>query len=123
MELFSGLLLTVVVLAILAYVARELIADDAGGGIGKYLGDSPPADAPMLGKHGTVRGQHRRTCYACAIEGERWRANPVAGAILPAGTPVRVTAVNGLVLEVEPIAVEGDVEEKPATRDSVVSTE
>ena len=105
MELFSGLLLTVVVLAILAYVARELIADDAGGGIGKYVGDSPPADAPMLGKHGTVldnTGEHLRV----RIEGERWSANPVAGTELPVGAPVRVTAVDGLVLEVEQVAAE-----------------
>ena len=105
MELFSGLLLTVVVLAILAYVARELIADDAGGGIGKYLGDSPATDAPMLGRRGTVvddTGDMLRV----RIEGERWRANPVAGAVLPTGTPIRVTAVNGLVLEVEPVPAE-----------------
>ena len=105
MELFSGLLLTVVVLAILAYVARELIADDAGGGIGKYLGDSPAIDSPMLGRRGTVvddTGDMLRV----RIEGERWRANPVAGAVLRTGTPIRVTAVNGLVLEVEPVAAE-----------------
>ena len=122
MELFSGLLLTVVVLAILAYVARELIAGDGGGVIAKYLGGSPGTDATMLGRRGTVVAD-TGDVLRVRIVGERWRANPVAGAVLPAGTPVRVTAVNGLVLEVEPIAVEGDVEETPAPKDSAVAAE
>lgn len=105
MELFSGLLLTVVVLAILAYVARELIAEDGGGVVRKYLGDSPATDAPMLGRRGTVVDD-TGDVLRVRIEGERWRANPVAGAVLPAGTPIRVTAVNGLVLEVEPVDAE-----------------
>lgn len=122
MELFSGLLLTVVVLAILAYVVRELIAGDGGGVTGKYLGGSTATDSPMLGRRGTVVGG-AGDGLRVRIEGERWRANPVVGAVLPAGTPVRVTAVDGLVLEVEPIAVEGDVEETPAMKGTAAAVE
>lgn len=130
MELFSGLLLTLVVLAILGFVARELISDDGGGVVRNspgesmrgYLGGSTATDSPMLGRRGTVldgAGDRLRV----RIEGERWRANPVAGAVLPAGTPIRVIAVNGLVLEVEPIAVEGDGEETPAMKGSAAAAE
>ena len=72
----------------------------------QYVGDSAPDELPMLGKRGTVMdvsGEFMRV----RIEGERWRANPVDGTILPAGTPIRVIAVNGLVLDVEAAADEG----------------
>ena len=103
MELFSGLLLTLVLIAIVAFVGRELMIDDSGGVLKKYLGDSPAADAPMLGKRGTVEN-NTGELLRVRIEGERWSANPVAGAVLFTGTPVRVTAVNGLVLDVEAVA-------------------
>lgn len=110
MELFSGLLLTLVVLAIVGFVARELITEDSGGALRKYLGDSPAADAPMLGKRGIVEN-NTGELLRVRIEGERWSANPIADTILPAGTPVRVTAVNGLVLDVEEVAGEDDADE------------
>ena len=110
MELFSGLLLTLVVLAIVGFVARELIAEGSGGALRKYLGDSPAADAPMLGKRGIVEN-NTGELLRVRIEGERWSANPIADTILPAGTPVRVTAVNGLVLDVEEVAGEDDADE------------
>ncbi len=109
MELFSGLLLTLVIVAIAAFVGRELIIGDSGGALKKYLGDSPAVDAPMLGKRGTVENT-TGDLLRVRIEGERWSANPVAGAVLPTGTPVRVTAVNGLVLEVEEVADEDDAQ-------------
>ena len=114
MELFSGLLLTLVVLGILAYVARELITEDSGGALKKYLGDSPAVEAPMLGKRGTVEST-RGELLRVRIEGERWSANPIADTVLPAGTPIRVTAVNGLVLDVEKVVEtdEEDDEESP----------
>lgn len=107
MELFSGLLLTLVVLAILGFVARELIADDAGGSIGKRLRDSSSNDDPMLGKRGTVV-DNAGELLRVRIEGERWSANSAAGPVLPAGAAVRVVAVNGLILDVEPISGEDD---------------
>lgn len=110
MELFSGLLLTLVVLAIVGFVARELITEDSGGALRKYLGDSPAADAPMPGKRGIVEN-NTGELLRVRIEGERWSANPIADTILPAGTPVRVTAVNGLVLDVEEAAGEDDADE------------
>jgi len=102
-ELFSGLLLTLVIIAIVGFVGRELIADDSGGVLKKYLGDSPAAGAPMLGKRGTVENSTGELLRV-RIEGERWSANPVAGVVLPSGTPVQVTAVDGLVLDVEVVA-------------------
>ncbi|MYF68706.1 MAG: hypothetical protein F4053_02235 [Proteobacteria bacterium] len=105
MELFSGLLLTLVVLAILAYVARELIVEDSGGALKKYLGDSPAVEAPMLGKRGIVENDTGELLRV-RIEGERWSANSIVDTVLPAGTPVRVTAVNGLVLDVEQVVEE-----------------
>ena len=109
MELFSGLLLTLVVLAILAYVGRELIIEDSGGALKKYLGDSPAVEAPMLGKRGIVENDTGELLRV-RIEGERWSANPIVDTVLPAGTPIRVTAVNGLVLEVEQVVEEDDEE-------------
>ena len=107
MELFSGLLLTLVVLAILGFVARELIADDAGGSMGERLRDSSSSDDPMLGKRGTVV-DNAGELLRVRIEGERWSANSVTDSVLPAGAPVRVVAVNGLILDVEPISGEDD---------------
>lgn len=118
MELFSGLLLTLVLIAIVVFVGRELITEDSGGVLKKYLGDSPAVGAPMLGKRGTVENSTGELLRV-RIGGERWSANPVAGAVLPVGTPIRVTAVNGLVLDVEQIAGEDDAEEESATADSV----
>ena len=105
MELFSGLLLTLVVLAILGFVARELIAEDSGGALKKYLGDSPAVEAPMLGKRGIVEN-NTGELLRVRIEGERWSAKSIADTVLPTGTPIRVTAVNGLVLDVEHIVDE-----------------
>ena len=110
MELFSGLLLTLVVVGIVGFVGRELIIDDSGGVLKKYLGDSPAIDAPMLGKRGTVENSAGELLRV-RIEGERWSANPVAGVVLPTGTPVRVIAVSGLVLDVEEVAGEDDAQE------------
>ena len=120
MELFSGLLLTLVVIAILALVGRELIIDDSGGVLKKYLGDSPAVDAPMLGKRGIVEN-NTGELLRVRIEGERWRANSHAGIAFPVGTPIRVTAVNGLVLEVEQIVAVDDPVEETSPEDSVGS--
>lgn len=114
MELFSGLLLTLVVLAILGFVARELITEDSGGALKRYLGDTPTVDAPMLGKRGIVES-NTGELMRVRIEGERWSANPVADSVLPAGTPVRVTAVNGLVLDVEQVVDEDEGDEGSST--------
>ena len=117
MELFSGLLLTLVVLAIVGFVARELIMADSGGALGKYLGGSPAADAPMRGKRGAVVDDSGELLRV-RIEGERWRANPVAGQVLPAGTPVRVVAAKGLVLVVERNEDQEGSPEAASTEDS-----
>ena len=103
MEFFSGLLLTLVVLGIIALVGREIVSDGAGEGGRKYLGDSSGTAAPMLGRLGTVvesTGELMRV----RVAGERWSARPVAGESLPPGAPVRVTGVNGLVLDVEQVS-------------------
>ena len=121
MELFSGLLLTVVVLAILAYFARELIAEELGRRHReipwRFLCRRRP-DARQARNRGGQQGGER---LRVRIEGERWSANPAEGATLPAGTPVRVVAVNGLVLEVEPVAGEDDSSKVPDTADSEVA--
>ena len=100
MELLSGLLLALVVIGIVALVARELVGESGGDTIRKYLGDSSAADAPMLGKLGTVV-DNTGDLMRVRIEGERWGARPSGGGMLPAGTSIRVTGVNGLVLDVE----------------------
>lgn len=108
MEFFSGLLLTLVVLGILALVGREFVTDGAGEGGRKYLGDSSGTAAPMLGRRGTVvdsAGELMRV----RVAGERWSARPIAGESLPPGTAVRVTGVNGLVLDVEQVSSGGSV--------------
>lgn len=114
MELLSGLLLTLVVLAILGFVARELITEDSGGALRKFLGDSPAVEAPMLGKRGIVENDTGELLRV-RIEGERWSANAIADTVMPAGTPVRVTAVNGLVLDVEQVVDEDEGDEGSST--------
>lgn len=109
MEFISGLLLTLVVLGIIALVAREMIGERGGETVRKYLGDSPAAGQPMIGKRGTVLASSGDTMRV-RIEGESWSANLAGGdATLPANSPVRVAAVNGLVLEVEEVADTGEV--------------
>ena len=120
MELFSGLLLTLVVIVIVAFVGRELITEDAGDVLKKYLGDSSAVDAPMLGKRGTVEN-NTGELLRVRIEGERWRANSQIGIAYPVGTPIRVTAVNGLVLEVEQIVAVDDPVEEATVQDSAVA--
>ena len=122
MELLSGLLLTLVVIAILAFVGRELIIEDSGGVLKKYLGDSPAVDAPMLGKRGIVEN-NTGELLRVRIEGEHWRANSRIGIAFPIGTPIRVTAVNGLVLEVEQIVAVDDPVEEATVEDSAEAAE
>ena len=122
MELISGLLLTLVVLGIIGVVGRELMVEGSGPSMKKYLGDSTPTDLPMLGKRGTVE-ESPGDLMRVRIEGERWSASPVGGTVLPAGTPIRVIAVNGLVLEVEAvIEEERDIDETSAQQAGLPET-
>ena len=103
MELFSGLLLTLVVLGIIALVGREFVSAGDGEGLRKYLGDASDTAAPMLGKLGTVVDSPGEFMWV-RVDGERWRANPVGDASLAPGTPIHVTGLKGLVVDVEQVS-------------------
>jgi membrane-bound serine protease (ClpP class) len=67
----------------------------------------PPAQGPeaVVGKEGVVLGAGLEPEGVVRVAAEEWRARS-PGRPLPAGTPVRVTALDGLVLTVEPLDVE-----------------
>ena len=110
MEWFSGVLLTCVVLGIVAVLLREVVGDRAVSAVRKYLaGSAADVRDPLIGRGGTVVESAGETMRV-RIEGERWSANRSRGAVFPAGTRVRVTAVNGWVLDVEEDSGEGDAE-------------
>jgi membrane-bound serine protease (ClpP class) len=56
----------------------------------------------LVGKIGVVRKPLRPSGIA-HLQGEEWSAMSSTGAEIPAGTPIRVVAVNGLSLRVEPV--------------------
>ena len=57
----------------------------------------------LIGKTGVVRKPLRPSGIA-HLQGEEWSAVSASGAEIAAGTPVRVVAVDGLSLRVEPVA-------------------
>ncbi len=56
----------------------------------------------ILGRTGTVR-QSLKPAGIVHLQGEEWSAVSDSGEVIPAGTPVRVVAVDGLTLRVVPI--------------------
>lgn len=104
MEMLSGLLLVCVVLAIIGFLLREVMGEGAGAAFRKYAQASPEElDDPLVGEVGqVVEYKEGAELMKVRIRGERWSANLVDGQGLVAGTEVKVTAVNGLVLDVEP---------------------
>lgn len=103
MEVLSGILLVCVVLGILGYLLREVIGEGAGAALRKYAQASPEAiEDPLVGQTGQVlENTEGAELMKVRIRGERWSANLIADRGLPAGTEVKVTAVNGLILDVE----------------------
>lgn len=61
----------------------------------------------ILGRTGTVR-QSLKPTGIVHIQGEEWTAVSDSGEVIPAGTPVRVVAVDGLTLRVAPVAEDPD---------------
>ena len=103
MEMLSGLLLICVVLGIIGFLLREFMGERAGEAFKKYAQASPEElEDPLVGEVGqVVEYKEGAELMKVRIRGERWSANLVDGQGLPAGTEVTVTAVNGLVLDVE----------------------
>ena len=103
MEVLSGILLTCVVLGIVGYLLREVLGEEAGAIFKRYAQAAPEdIEDPLVGEIGQiVEYKEGAELMKVRIRGERWSASLIDGHGLPAGAEVRVTAVNGLVLDVE----------------------
>lgn len=103
MEVLSGILLTCVVLGIAGYLLREFLGEEAGAVFRKYAQAEPEdIEDPLVGETGQIiEYEEGAELMKVRIRGERWSANLIDGRGLAPGTPVRVTAVNGLMLDVE----------------------
>ena len=103
MEILSGILLACVVLAIIGYLISQVVGEGAGAVFRKYAQVSPEdIDDPLVGQIGQVaENTAGAELMRVRIGGERWNASLIDGRPLPVGTEVRVTAVNGLTLDVE----------------------
>jgi membrane protein implicated in regulation of membrane protease activity len=127
MELISGIVLAVVVLAIAVYLIKELFGDKLGAVVTEYK--QKPVRSPnhhLVGSVGTVisvpRGEEEFLRVRIGIE--RWNARASADQPLSMGATVRVTAVDGLVLHVEekaPDAIKEQKQEVTATSDAAAA--
>lgn len=101
MEVISGVLLICVVISIIGFLLYESICESA---VFRKYAQVLPADTndPLIGEIGqVVENKEGVELMKVRIRGERWNANLIDGRGLPANTVVRVTAVNGLILNVE----------------------
>ena len=101
MEVISGVLLTCVVFLIIGFLLYESICESAV--FRKYAQVLPDnINDPLVGEIGQViENKEGAELMKVRIRGERWNANLIDGHGLPTSTVVRVTAVNGLILNVE----------------------
>lgn len=76
----------------------------------RHVPPAPQGAEAVVGRAGVVIGAGLGTTGVVRVDAEEWRARTSAGP-LPRGTRVRVTALDGLVLTVEPL----DDEHMPAT--------
>lgn len=117
MEVLSGILLACVVLGIIGYLLSQVIGEGAGAVLRKYAEVSPQdIEDPLVGQIGrVVENTAGAELMRVRIRGERWNASLIDGQPLPVGTEVRVTAVNGLTLDVEE-----SVDEQPSTAGAAI---
>jgi len=103
MEVLSGILLACVVLGIIGYLVSQVVGEGAGTVFRKYAEvSSEDIEDPLVGQIGqVVENTAGAELMRVRIHGERWNASLIDDRPLPVGTEVRVTAVNGLVLDVE----------------------
>jgi membrane protein implicated in regulation of membrane protease activity len=116
LDFLSGLLLTTVVLAMIAYIVKELAADRAGDlkkaqrflsdTLTKYVGnEAKPVNDHLIGSigkvvaHSDVRARPMRV--RLGLEFWSARTDRTEGRPLPVGASVKVTAVDGPILVVE----------------------
>ena len=111
MDLLSGLLLTGVVLWIVYLVIRELFDESISSGLTRYFRSSPnPVQDNLVGSIGQVvdiSNGGSSDLLRVRIGIELWSAKLAAAEQrqLPIGAAVKVTAVNGMTLDVEEHAV------------------
>jgi membrane-bound serine protease (ClpP class) len=79
----------------------------------RHLPAQPVGAAALVGRDGVVVGAGLATTGVVRVGAEEWRARS-SGAPLPGGTRVRVTALDGLVLTVEPLPDEHEPVSAPA---------
>lgn len=105
LDFLSGLLLATVVLVGLAYVARQLLGHRVGKLVAEYRAQPVRnGESHLVGAVGRVVDAGERSGRMRVRVGmESWNARlPSSEDVLPVGTPVRVKAVHGRVLEIEP---------------------
>jgi membrane protein implicated in regulation of membrane protease activity len=106
MDLLSGILLTGVVLFVVVLLIKELFGESAASLLASHP-EKPfkPVSERLIGAVGKVvdNTESDDGLIKVRIGIERWNArlNSADGRPLPVGAEVRVTAVNGLVLDVE----------------------
>lgn len=101
MEVISGILLTCVVISIIGFLLYESVFESA---VFRKYTQVLPEDVkdPLIGEIGhVVENKEGAELMKVRIRGERWNASLIDGRGLPTNTIVRVTAVNGLILNVE----------------------
>ena len=108
MDLSSGLLLTGIVLWILTIVIRELFDESISASLTRYFRSaSHPAEDALVGSIGKIIevSEEGGSPLRVRIGIEIWNARLRASDQMPSvGTEVRVTAVEGTVLDVEEYA-------------------
>ena len=110
MDLLSGLLLIGVVLWIVYFVVRGLFDETISSGLARYFRTaSNPVEGNLVGSIGKVVGisDSGADLLRVRIGAEFWSARLQAAdrRQLPIGAEVKITAVNGLILDVEERAV------------------
>ena len=108
MDVLSGLLLTGIVLWIMTIVIRELFDESISAGLTRYFRSAPhPVEDTLVGSIGKiieVSGEGD-SALRIRIGIEIWNARLRSSGQTPAvGAEVRVTAVDGTVLDVEEYA-------------------
>ncbi len=104
MNFLSGLLLTGVVVAIVYFIVKEVFWERIAASFARQSNKpAEPAGDYLLGSIGKVVESTADGALNVRIGMERWRARLTSNddRDLPVGSAVKITAINGLVLDVE----------------------
>ena len=106
MDLLSGLLLTGIIVWIIAIVIRELFDESISAGLTRYFRKAPhPVQDSLVGSIGKVIETPVDGAEQLRVEIWSARLGSSDQRTLSVGSEVRVTAVDGMILDVEKYAV------------------